>query len=109
MRKSAWPRERLPECFYQTARQGSGAFHRNLLAENCPDRQLETIPAARYTQPRICLQVRRQYRVRRQTLGDGRPIRIQIEHRPYALDDREERARIAKLNTHGEAVISAIR
>jgi hypothetical protein len=47
--------ERLPETAYHPASKGCRALYGDLLAQNRPRREFETIPAARYTDPRIDL------------------------------------------------------
>jgi len=40
--------------------------------------------------------------------SDRLPIRTQIKHGSYPLDNEEERARVAKLNTHSERLFAFV-
>jgi len=40
-------RERLPKTAHYSSSQSGGALHRNLLTQNCPRREFETIPTTR--------------------------------------------------------------
>ena len=69
----------LSESSCQPSRKGCCTPDRDLLAENCPDRQLEAVPAARHAQSRSGLNPLFQLWIDFQALANIRPVRIQIK------------------------------
>lgn len=98
-------RKCLTERFCEAAGQSGRAVHADLLAENCARRELEAVPAARNAKSGNSGDALGQGSVGLEASHDILPICIEIKHGAYALDDEEERTRIAKLNTHGEPVM----
>src|SRR5580658_1064697 len=96
--------EPFPKIAHHSTRQNGRPLHRDLLTENRPCRELKTIPASRYAKPRTAIDLWCQHRIGSQTLHDGRPICIQVEHGADSLGNKEEGAGIAKLQPHDEHV-----
>ena len=80
MSKAVARRKRPPKAAHDPASQSRRPFHGDLLTENRARREFETIPTAWDAKTRLGLNVRSQQGIGPETLHDGRPICIQIEH-----------------------------
>lgn len=101
-------RQRLPEGSRNSSCKSRGPFNRDLLPENRPRCQLESIPTARNTHSRSSIQSRAQLTVAAECGRDTRPVSIYIEHRADSLHDEKESSRIAKLNPCDECVAALV-
>src|ERR1700733_635403 len=109
MSQIAGGREPLPESTYHPAGKRRRTSDRDLLAKNRSNCEFETIPASRHSQPGMGCNPRRQYRVGSQSAHDGLPICVEIKHGADALNDKEQRAGIAKLNPQGEGDVPLVK
>ncbi len=91
-----------PEHFHDPSRKRGRASNCDLLTKNSAGRQFEAVPAPWHPEPRSKFNHSRQYWIAFQNTSDVRPVRIQIEHGAYPLDDKKQRTWIAKLNAHSK-------
>ena len=83
------------------------ALHRDLLAENRANGDLESVPGARCPNPRMPCEGGRQQRIAAEMLGNHRRIGVEVEDAADAFDDGEQRARIGE--AHAECQRASFR
>ena len=102
--------DRLAERRDETARDGGGGLHRDLLAENRPQAQLEPVERAGHAQAGIALYRLSQARVASQLLRNHVGARVEVEQRADPAQERGEHRRqaVGKLQ-HQRVLLARLR
>jgi len=108
MSQAGRPIERLAEGTSDFSGESGCAFHSGLLAENGANGEFETVPRAGNAKAGLSVDDFRERGISAESALDGVPVGAEIEHGANALDDEEERARIAEVKANIEGEMSGV-
>ena len=108
MREALAAKKFLAENFCDPAQHARRCRNADLLAHNASRGQFECVPTSGQTHSRSGTNPLRHQRIGVQRSRDIAPIRVQIKHGANSLNNLKQRARIAKLNTHGQRFLAFV-